>query len=137
MSKFFLINFIKNSEIFFFDLVDKYIHQKNILDCLKKEKVHIETFCDVGSHKGKYTDLIINNYKVKKVILFEPQKSIFKYIKNKYKFNKKIKIFNYAASNVIGQKTFYINKHDLTSSLNKLNPKNKYLNIKSKIFKTT
>ena len=56
-----MLNALKNIAIFVFDLIDKFIHQKNILKCIKKEKLIIKTFIDIGAHKGKYTDLLINN----------------------------------------------------------------------------
>jgi len=87
---------------------------------------------------GTYTDLIINNFIDCKVFMFEPQKSIFKKIKLKYKKYRNIKIFNCAISNRSTTKIININKHDLTSSLTKLDlNNNKYLQIKSKLFGTT
>ena len=74
--------------IIFFDLLDKYIHQKNIVHFLKKNIKNIEVFFDIGSHKGTYTDLIINNFKVKKIVMAEPQKNIFNFIKKNIKKTK-------------------------------------------------
>lgn len=128
--------FIKKIAIFIFDIIDKYIHQKNILKSLKEENISIKNFLDIGAHLGNYTDLIIKSYKIKKIYMFEPQPKFFKIIQNKYKKQKKINIFNYAISNKNENKILYINKHNLTSSIKKLNSKNKYLNIKSKLFST-
>tara|TARA_B100001093_G_scaffold350022_1_gene334582 strand:+ start:133 stop:852 length:720 start_codon:yes stop_codon:yes gene_type:complete len=125
---------LKSVAIIFFDILDQFIHQKKILNNLKKLKININSFLDVGSHRGLYTDLILNNFKINKVIMFEPQVEIFKYIKKKYKNFKKIKIINKAVSNNKIKKTIFINKHDLTSSLTKLNEKNLYLQLKSKLF---
>jgi FkbM family methyltransferase len=125
---------IKFFAIFFFDLVDKLIHQKKILFFFKKNKFDIEFFIDVGSHKGTYTDLILKNFKIKKVLMFEPQKSIFKIIKKKYKGIKSIKIFNNAISSKKMLKQIYINRHDLTSSLTKIDETNNYLKKKARLF---
>jgi len=122
--------------IFFFDVIDKMIHQKRILKELKKNIFAIDLFIDIGAHKGSYTDLILKNFKTKNVFMFEPQKKIFKFTKNKYKKLKNVKIFNTAVSDANKNKKIYINKHDLTSSLNELNKKNIYLNFKAKIFGT-
>ena len=73
------MNLLKKIAIFFFDVLDKYFHQKKILNYLKKNLENIEIFFDIGSHKGTYTDLIINNFNVKKTIMFEPQKIIFEF----------------------------------------------------------
>ncbi len=120
--------------IIFFDILDKYFHQKNIIKYLKKNLENLEVFFDIGSHKGTYTDLILNNFKVKKVIMIEPQKNIFRFIKKKYSRNKKINIYNLAISDVKKSQALYINKHDLTSSLTQIDKKNKYLNLKAKLF---
>tara|TARA_B100000963_G_scaffold359279_1_gene386117 strand:- start:2247 stop:2741 length:495 start_codon:yes stop_codon:yes gene_type:complete len=57
-------------------------------------------------------------------------------MKEKYKDNNFINVYNQGVSNKTENVLFYINKHDLTSSIKKLNPKNKYLNLKSKLFDT-
>ena len=64
---------IQQIAIIFFDILDKYIHQKRILKFFQKTNIKLNTYFDVGSHKGTYTDLILNNFKVKKVFMFEPQ----------------------------------------------------------------
>lgn len=120
--------------IIFFDILDKYFHQKNIIKYLKENLKNLEVFFDIGSHKGTYTDLILNNFKVKKVIMVEPQKNIFKFIKKKYIKNNKIIIYNSALSDTKKPQALYINKHDLTSSLTQINKKNSYLNLKAKLF---
>ena len=125
---------IRSIAIIFFNIVDKFVHQKKILFYLKKITLEIDCFIDVGSHKGTYTDLVIKNFKVRKILMFEPQKKIYKLIKKKYNNVKSIKIFNNAISNMQNNKRIYINRHDLTSSLSALNKKNNYIKIKSKIF---
>lgn len=127
------MKYLKNIAIFFFDILDFY-HQKKILKHLKKIDIKINCFFDVGAHKGLYTDLITKNFKVKKIYMFEPQSKIFSFIREKYKKKKQIKIFKYAVSNKNSLKFLNINKHDLTSSLNKINKKNIYLKFKSKLF---
>jgi iron(II)-dependent oxidoreductase len=69
--------------------------------------------------------------------MFEPQNNIFKFIKNKYKKNKKVFVFNNAVSNKNATSSININYHDLTSSLCTTDEKNKYLKIKAKLFSTT
>ena len=71
--------------IIFFDILDKYIHQRNIIKYLKQNLKNLEIFIDIGSHRGSYTDLIINNFYVKKVIMVEPQKNIYEHIKKIFK----------------------------------------------------
>ncbi len=124
---------LKYFAILFFDVLDFY-HQRKILNYLKRKKINISNLVDIGCHQGKYFDLFIKNFKISKAILIEPQKKYYKYLKLKYKNFKKIKIYNYAISNKNGLSNFYINHHDLTSSLNKINQKNKFLRLKSKLF---
>ena len=130
------MTYLKNLAILIFDLIDHYIHQKNIIKALKKEKLKIEIFFDIGAHKGKYTDLILKEYNIKKAYLFEPQVKMFNFINEKYKNNNSINVYNQGISNKTENVLFYINKHNLTSSIKKLNPNNKYLNLKSKLFGT-
>ena len=127
------MSLLKSFAIFFFDVLDFY-HQRQILKFIKNINLKIKYIIDIGSHKGKYFDLFDKNLNVNKGILIEPQKEYFNYLKLKYKSKKKIKIFNFAISNTKDSKDFYINHHDLTSSLNSINHKNNFLKLKSKIF---
>ena len=68
---------IKLLAILFFDILDKFIHQKKILLFFRKKNLQINCLVDVGSHKGTYTDLFLKNFRVQKVLMFEPQKYIF------------------------------------------------------------
>lgn len=128
------MKYLKIIAIFFFDMLDKYIHQRRILNFLKKNNFKINTVFDVGSHKGTYTDLLLKNFPIKKAYIFEPQEKILKFIKKKYKQNKKVFISSEAASNFNKVKKFLINKHDLTSSLTPLNETNIYLKFKAFLF---
>ena len=130
-----MLSLLKIPAILFFDLID-FIHRKRILKFLNKIKKNINIFFDVGAHKGKYTDLIINNYQVKKAFLFEPQENCYNFILEKYKNKNYIKIFNSIVSNSESKKEILINKHDLTSSLTKKNFDNNYLKFKTKLFGT-
>ena len=127
------MNLLKSFAIFFFDILDLF-HQKKIINYLKKEENEISNMIDIGCHKGKYFDLFSRYYGIEKAILIEPQIKYFHYLRKKYRKKKNIKVFNYAVSDKNGYKNFYINHHDLTSSLNTINQKNSFLKIKSKIF---
>ena len=85
--------------LWLFDLIDKYIHQRNIINFINERGIAIKNFIDVGAHKGKYTDLILNNFDTNKVFLIEPQKNIYNYLRYKYKYKSKVNVFNFAASN--------------------------------------
>ena len=128
---------IKKIAVIFFDLVDKYYHRGRINYFLKKNKIKINFFFDIGAHLGTYTDLILKNNNKCKVLMFEPQIKVFKELKKKYKNLKNVNAFNYAISNRNGYKKLYINKHDLTSTFLKFNLKNKWLHYKAKLFNST
>ena len=128
---------LKKIAVVFFDLLDKYYHQKRINNFLKKNKIKISFFLDIGAHLGTYTDLILKNNINCKILMFEPQIEIFKKLKNQYQNKKNVLAFNYAISNKNGFSKLYINKHDLTSTLSKFNLKNKYLNYKAKLFNSS
>ncbi len=125
---------VLQSSIIFFDIIDKYVHQKKILYYFKKKQITINNVIDIGSHKGTYTDLFLNNFSIKKAFLFEPQKKIYEFLIKKYKKNRKVKIFNKAISNKSVIKTLRLNHHDLTTTLSKFNSNNLYLKLKSILF---
>jgi len=125
---------ILKSSIYFFDIIDKFIHQKSIINFFKKREVRINNFIDVGSHKGLYTDLFLQNYKIKKVIMFEPQIEIFNFLKKKYLKDKRIKIYNRAVSNKNSSQNLKLNHHDLTTTLSVFNDGSFYLRLKAMLF---
>ena len=130
--------FLRKIAIIFFDIIDLYWHQKKILKFIKKNKINLKYFLDIGAYMGTYSDLILKNFENCKILMFEPQKNIFKKIKIKYEHKKNIKIYNCAISDKSTFKDIYINKHDLTSSLSTLDVENnKYLQLKAKLFGTT
>ena len=132
------MKFLKKIAIIFFDIIDIYYHQKRIIKFIRKNNIKINLFFDIGSHMGTYSDLILKDFQNSNILMFEPQVNIFKKIIKKYKNKKNIKIFNYAISDKSTTKKFYINQHDLTSSLSSLDFKNnKYLQLKAKLFGTT
>ena len=102
---------LKKIAIVFFDLLDKYYHQKRISNFLRKNAIEVNFFLDIGAHLGTYTDLILKNNVNCKVWMFEPQIDIFKKLKNQYKERKNVMTFNYAISNKNGFRKLYINKH--------------------------
>ena len=129
---------LKIVAVIFFDIIDLYYHQKRIIKFIRKNNINIKVFFDIGSHMGTYSDLILRDFRKCRVLMFEPQNSIFKKIKKKYKGQKNIKIYNYAISDKSTLKTIYINRHDLTSGLSTFNKKSSnYLKLKARLFGTT
>lgn len=119
-----------------FDFIDKKYHQAKLLKSLKKLNIKYKNFIDIGGHLGSYTYFINNNFNLKKIYIFEPQKEIFFKLKKNLKKNKNIKFFNSAISDFNGEKNLNINKHDLSSTFHNLNKKNLFLHFKAFIFRT-
>ena len=78
------MNLLKSFAIFFFDILDL-LHQKKIINYIKKEENEIINMIDIGCHKGKYFDLFSKFYRIKKAVLIEPQTKYFNYLRKKYK----------------------------------------------------
>jgi FkbM family methyltransferase len=55
-------------------------------------------FLDIGASKGEYTDILIKEFPNSQIYVFEPQKSLFNFLKKKYSKNSNIKLFNIAIS---------------------------------------
>lgn len=127
---------LKILAVIFFDFIDLFIHQRNIIRNIKKDFDKISSYIDVGAHKGTYLDLFMKFYNLDKAYIFEPQPEIFNFLKKKYKKSKKITKINSAVSDVNGFREFRLNLHDLTSSFTKLNHNNLYLKFKAKLFET-
>ena len=102
-----------------------------IFSNLSKENIFIKNFfgkkkitlVDVGANLGGYTNLILQNTKVKEIHIFEPSKKCFGYLKKKFTQNK-IYINNKALSNTNKINTFYESEVLSQSSLHKV--KNKF-----------
>ena len=86
------MKFLRKLLLLFFDIIDEYFHQVRIKKFIKKNKIQLNSFIDVGAFKGKYTDLILNIQKECKIILFEPQNKYYSLLKEKFKNNHNIEI---------------------------------------------
>ena len=84
INKFFLE--ILNILIYLIDLKNK----KKIYSFLKKKfgSNFIEVI-DIGAHRGETIDFFIDDFNIKKIRSFEPNKELFYKLKNKKKFNQK------------------------------------------------
>mgnify|MGYP001335485437 CR=1 FL=1 len=125
---------LRNLLLHFFDLIDEFYHQKRIEKFIKKNKIKIKTFIDVGAFEGKYTDLILKIQEKCKVIMIEPQSKYYLLLKEKYKNNHLIKIMKIGISDKETLLKLKINKHEITSTFSQFNDTNKYLNYKAILF---
>lgn len=117
----------------FFD----YFHKMKITSFLKKELKKEIFIVDVGAHHGETISLFIKNFKVKKIISFEPSDQNFKILKNK--IEKKFKnLMNFIVLEKLAigseNKDIKIKKHfeSSSSTIKEFNLQSKYLSIKNK-----
>ena len=109
---------------------DQNIHQKRIIRFLQNKS--IKTVIDVGAHKGEFTQNALQIKSVNKIVSFEPQKKIFKILKEKFTSNDKIILSNLALSERVEKKMMKINKMTNTSTLNhEINNDSLYLKFKN------
>jgi FkbM family methyltransferase len=105
-------------------------HQANIFNYLKKIK--LDSIIDIGAHKGDFSRKFINDKNIKNFFLFEPQLKFYKYLLNKFKNNKKIKIYNVAIDTVNNKiKKIALNVDPTTSSLAKIDKNSLLYKIKN------
>lgn len=88
---------------------------------------------DVGANKGQSADFFLGIRPGANVTSFEPNPTLFQYLSSKFTGNNQVKLVNKGVSNAVQLLTFYINKLDLTSSFEPLNPDSKYLATKAKV----
>jgi len=105
-------------------------HQENIINYLKKIK--LDSIIDIGAHKGDFSRKFINDENIKNFFLFEPQLKFYEYLLNKFKNNKKIKIYNVAIDTVNNKiKKIALNIDPTTSSLAKIDKNSLLYKIKN------
>ena len=97
-------------------------------------------YVDIGANVGNYLEFIKKNFKIKKAYCFEPISDLHSLLINKNK-NNNFKFFNYALSNQVKNKKFYVyeipsqssfyKQKETYSSIQKIK---KTLNIKTYVF---
>ena len=95
-----MIKFFSKITLYFFD----YFHKKKIIKFLKKSNIFsINTFLDIGAHKGESIDFFSKNLQIKKIYSFEASLSNFKILKKKYKNSDHVVLENIALSSNISK----------------------------------
>ncbi|WP_395768894.1 FkbM family methyltransferase [Aquirufa sp.] len=99
----------------------------------KKALPQNPTIFDVGANKGQSADFFLAIRPTAQITSFEPNPSLFQFLTTKYQGVKNMTLVNKGVSNAKQILTFYINKLDLTSSFEPLNPDSKYLAKKAQV----
>lgn len=119
------LNFFQKFDNFLSYLTGNSCDEKAFLiSKFKKKKI---SFIDIGANTGSFSDLILNNFNVKKAYLYEPSSSCFNFLIKKFGKIKTIKIINIGLSNQKKNKMFYDYKLSSQSSLYQLNKNFSYL----------
>lgn len=116
-----------------FNLLVKIIdrpNEKKILNFFQCNLLNNITIIDVGAHNGESINFYNNNFKVKKIYSFEPNKTIFKTL-NEKNF-KNTEVFNFGLGNTNEKKYLNIYKDTSSSSFNKINRDSHYFSRKKK-----
>ena len=126
---------IDNIYLNFFEIFTKIIdstNKKKILNYFKsKIKDNKIILFDIGAHRGETVNLF-KKLNICKIYAFEPNQSLFKYLKNKKIKSDKIKIFNFALGIKNEEKYLNILQDTSSSTFNNLNVKTEYFKRKNK-----
>ncbi len=121
-----------NEKIFFYPLLKKYFLENdqfnNAINCTNEI-----TIFDIGANKGQSIDFFKSIYSNYRIYAFEPNPTLFNRLKEKYKNNSNILLFNVGVSDVDGVLTFNESVFDETSTFEELNFDSAYLDTKASI----
>ena len=91
------------------------------------------TIIDVGGHRGQSVELFMKLDRPVKIYTFEPTPHLFKRLQARYMQLENIRVEPYGISEKSGERIFYANVLDSTSSLKELDFNSSYLHMKSRV----
>lgn len=118
-----------------FEFLGFEIKKKNFnFDDIYKKKIRKNpVIFDIGANQGQSIERFKKIFEQPNIHAFEPIKSEFNILKEKYYNDKNITLNNLAVGNINNQKkNFYVNTKTSTSSFNKLKSNSKWLKTRSK-----
>jgi FkbM family methyltransferase len=118
-----------------FEFLGFEIRKKNLnFDDIYKKKIRENPLIfDIGANQGQSIERFKKIFEQPNIHAFEPIKSEFNILKEKYYSDKNITLNNLAVGNINNQKKiFYVNAKTSTSSFNKLKSNSKWLKTRSK-----
>ena len=115
-------------------LNERIIFDKRLIKFYKSNLQNkINVVIDVGANTGQSIDFFLKLNPNCKIISFEPIPSLYQNLKRKYSDKPNIHLFQLGISDVAGQKTFYENIFQCTSTFEELDLTSEYLKTKSKV----
>ena len=128
-----IVNWYRNLFSKVISLID-YNNKKKIYVFFKnKIQNKLITVVDIGAHRGETIDFFLENFKIKKILAFEPNLSLFKYLNNKKKkFDKKVILLNFGVGLKKSTKILNIMADSSSSTINAINRKSDYYKRKMK-----
>jgi FkbM family methyltransferase len=116
--------------------INKEISNINFEDLIKKKIIKTPIIFDVGGNRGQSIEKFKRIFSNPIIHSFEPIKSDFDFMYNKFKDDKNIYLNNFALGDQVEEKEFNITAKTGTSSFNKINPNTNWLKIRSKQYGT-
>ena len=113
-----------------FNIISAFHHYRI---ALYAKNLNCNNLVDVGCHKGEFLNSFLNNKRINKFYCFEPQKEVFKFLKLRFKSNKKIKLYNHALGESKKIKKIYLSNLTSLSTMSKFNNQSDWLKIKNLI----
>lgn len=80
---------------------------KHLVELLEKQNVKSINLLDIGANVGCMYDSTAAHVKIKKAYLVEPAVKLYEFMRNKYKDDQKVKLYNFCISNNTGPISFY------------------------------
>lgn len=98
-----------------------------------KSKRNINTIIDVGANKGQSIEFFLAINPKCQIFAIEPNPTLYSLLKKKYAKYNNIQLFNLGISDKSGEKLFFENVLDYTSTFETLNMNSEYLKKKAKV----
>ena len=113
--------------------LDNFTQRKNINFIKKILKEDIQTFFDIGCHKGETIDIFQKHFKINKIFAFDINKDVIQSIDKSRYLN--TSFFNLGVAEKSYTTTVKFNQFSPINSLNKFDDKSSYTNLKKIIIK--
>lgn len=114
------------------DFNEKIVFERKLKNYYRAN-ANIKTVVDVGANKGQSIDFFLSINPACTIYALEPNPELFALLKKKYAHNSNIRLFNLGVSNQSGEKIFFENIFDYTSTFEELNMDSEYLKKKAKV----